>query len=139
MRPPGPEPGTNCNSMPRSQARRLTAGEASGFGPKRRAGSTSPTTGDSEGPTPEAWAGEGDDFRALAIRFRRLALWRGVRDRTIVLRRIPHPGDIEHDKLGPDRALFARLAIDRDDGAAHWCRQFDRCLVGHDVDERILL
>jgi hypothetical protein len=68
-----------------------------------------------------------------------LALWRGVRDRTIVLRRIPHPGDIEHDKLGPDRALFARLAIDRDDGAAHWCRQFDRCLVGHDVDERILL
>ena len=31
MRPAGPVPGTNCSSMPRSQARRRTAGEASGF------------------------------------------------------------------------------------------------------------
>src|SRR5512141_585429 len=36
MRPPGPVPGTNCNSMPSSHARRRTAGEAIGFSPGAR-------------------------------------------------------------------------------------------------------
>src|ERR1044072_1090383 len=36
MRPAGPLPGTNCNSIPRSQARRRTAAEASGYSRLRR-------------------------------------------------------------------------------------------------------
>ncbi len=36
MRPAVPVPGTNCNSMPRSQARRRTAGEATGLSPGAR-------------------------------------------------------------------------------------------------------
>ena len=54
-------------------------------------------------------------------------------------RKIPRPGHIEHHQLRPDRALLAGFAIDRDDGAADRRRQFDRSLVGHDVDERVLL
>src|SRR4051812_38847439 len=37
MRPAGPLPGTNCSSMPRSHARRRTAGDAIGFSPDLRA------------------------------------------------------------------------------------------------------
>ena len=36
MRPAGPEPGTNCSSIPSSRARFLTAGEASGRSPAVR-------------------------------------------------------------------------------------------------------
>src|SRR5947207_15803741 len=43
MRPAGPLPGTNCNSMPRSHARRRTAGDASGLAPGARATALRPS------------------------------------------------------------------------------------------------
>ena len=51
MRPAGPVPGTNCSSMPRSHARRRTAGDAIGFSPASRAGP------DGAGEAPEAACG----------------------------------------------------------------------------------
>src|ERR1043166_8041653 len=60
-------------------------------------------------------------------------------DRVRVRRYIPRPGDVEHHQFRADRALFAGLAVDHDDGAADRSRQFDRGLIGQDIDERVLL
>ena len=47
--------------------------------------------------------------------------------------------DIEDHQFRADRALLAQFAVDRDDGAGDRRRQLDGRLVGHDVDERVVL
>ena len=66
------------------------------------------------------------------------ARWRGEDwGDGLCLRRLALARHVEHHEVGADRPLLAGLAVDRDDSAGDRRGQFDRRLVGHDLDERI--
>ena len=165
MRPPGPLPGTNCSSMPRSQARRRTAGEASGFWPGRcTIGSGAACRADDcpspalplRGPSLSRYAGRGRFARRCRRASSDLPLPAcgervGVRGWARAAPRLgdgcggtasvtlPSPATSSTTSSEPTGRLSPGCAVDRDDLAGDRRRHFDRRLVGHHLDERVVL
>ena len=142
MRPAGPLPCTYCSSMPKSQARRRTAGEAIGLSPGSRVGGGCVRGERGARPSPRqparqparrrrapAGAGEG---AAAAASF--LGAAGGAPSFTL-----PAPSTSRRISSAPTAICSPTVAAERHDLARHGRRNLHRGLVGHHVGQHLVL